>query len=145
MNVLIKMIVDGKNAVLGRFASHVAKALLKGEDVTVVNAEKVIITGSPRRIVEKYTARRQRGSTEKGPYFPKSPDAIFRKGVRGMLPFKTDRGREAFKRLRVHVDIPEEMKGRNISAAAVKEIKTSFITLGELAKSIGWRDYNETR
>ncbi len=133
------MIVDGKNAVLGRLSSRVAKNLLKGEDVTIVNAGKIIVTGNPKQVVDKYTARRQRGSTEKGPYFPKNPDAILRRTIRGMLPYKTNRGRSAFRKLRIHIDVPDELKGQAKALADVKDIKTSFVTLEEIASSIGWK------
>ena len=49
------MIINGKNAVLGRLASSVARELLKGEEVTVTNAGKIIITGDEKKIVAKYT------------------------------------------------------------------------------------------
>lgn len=137
MNVMILMIIDGTNAVLGRLGSHIAKRLLKGEEVSIVNASKIIITGNPKQLVAKYIARRQRGSTEKGPYFPKNPDAIVRRAIRGMLPFKTSRGREAFKRLRVYADMPP-LKG-DITSLPAKDVKANFITIEELASSIGWK------
>ena len=46
-------IIDGKNAILGRMASYVAKEALKGEEVVVVNCEEVIITGNKKDIKEK--------------------------------------------------------------------------------------------
>lgn len=138
MNVLVLMIVDGRNAILGRLATQTAKHLLKGEDITIVNAEKIIITGNKKQIITKYIARRQRGSTEKGPYFPKTPEAIIRRTVRGMLPYKTGRGREAFRKLRVHVDIPEELKSQAQQMPA-KAVKAEFMTIEELASNLGWK------
>ena len=138
MIVLMSMIIDGKNAVLGRLATQIAKRLLKGEELTIINADKIIITGNPKHILGKYAARRQRGSTEKGPYFPKTPEAIVRRTIRGMLPYKTSRGREAFKRLRVYVDIPGELKG-DIESMPAKEIKANFMTIEKLASLIGWK------
>ena len=138
MNVLMLMIIDGKNAILGRLSTQIAKRLLKGEEVTIINADKIIITGNPKQILAKYIARRQRGSTEKGPYFPKNPEAIVRRTIRGMLPYKTPRGREAFKRLRVYVDIPVELKGE-IESMPAREIKANFMTIQKLASLIGWK------
>jgi large subunit ribosomal protein L13 len=40
------MIVDGEGLVLGRLASKVSKLILAGENVTVLNAEKIMISGS---------------------------------------------------------------------------------------------------
>jgi len=137
MIVLMSMIIDGKNAILGRLSTQIAKRLLKGEEITVINADKIIITGNPKQILGKYAARRKRGSTEKGPYFPKTPEAIVRRTIRGMLPYKTSRGREAFKRLRVYVDVPP-LKG-DITSLPTKEVKANFLTVEKLASLIGWK------
>ena len=40
------MIIDGEGLVLGRLASKVSQLILAGESVTVLNAEKIIISGS---------------------------------------------------------------------------------------------------
>ncbi|MBI4896218.1 MAG: 50S ribosomal protein L13 [Candidatus Aenigmarchaeota archaeon] len=132
------LIVDGKDAVLGRLASQVAKELLNGNAVNILNAQDVIITGDPDSIKEKYLARRRRGSPQHGPFFPKQPQLIVRRTIRGMLPYKTNKGREAFKKLRVYISIPPEFsEGQYISLGA-KQIKTKYIRVGELAKTIGW-------
>src|SRR3989337_1637 len=97
------IVVDGKNAVLGRLAGKVAKELLNGEEVAIVNAHKIIITGDRKKILEKYLFRRQIGSPQHGPFFPKKPELIVKRTVRGMLPYKTPKGRNALKKLRVYV------------------------------------------
>src|SRR3989338_3616367 len=124
-------IIDGKNAVLGRVASHTAKQLLKGEEGAIGNADKIIITGRKKDIVNKYLARRRRGSPQHGPFFPKNSDAIVRRTIRGMLP-KTKKGREALKKLTVIKAAKE-----NAKQLEEKEIKTAYITVGELAKTLG--------
>ncbi len=128
--------IDGKNAILGRLASRIAKQLLNGEDVSIVNAEKVIITGNPKSVKEKYLSRRSRGSAHHGPFFPTRPDLIVRRAVRGMLPYKTNRGRNAFKRLRVYIGNPEGSEVQKMEAS----IKSNFITVGEVAEALGWRE-----
>lgn len=134
------MLVDGTNSVLGRMATQIAKTLLKGEEVSIVNADKVIITGSPDRIVGEYLKKKTIGSPQHGPFFPRKPELIVRRTIRGMLPYKTRKGREAFKKLRVYVNIPEELAGEAGKAKplAAKEIKTDYITIGKLARSLGW-------
>ena len=130
------MIINGKDAVLGRMASIIAKKLLLGEEIVIVNAEKVIITGRPTEIRAQYVQRRQIGSPQHGPFFPKSPDMIVRRTVRGMLP-KEKKGRAAFKNLRVYTGVPEGMQqGEQL---AVKAIRSNFITIGDVAKTLGWR------
>ncbi|MEM4089615.1 MAG: 50S ribosomal protein L13, partial [Thermoplasmatales archaeon] len=87
---------------MGRISSYLAKELLsKKEEIVVINAEKAVVTGKRRFLIERYKTERDVGSVRKGPRFPKEPDRIFRRTVRGMLPMKTTRGRDALKRLRV--------------------------------------------
>jgi len=134
------MNIDGKHAILGRLASLVAKKLLSGEAVNIFNAENIIITGDPKRIVGQYLKETRKGSPQHGPFFPKRPDLIVRRTTRGMLPYKTNKGRDAFKKLRVYVGIPEASKNEKLERIATKDIKTDFITVGRLAKSLGWRE-----
>jgi len=37
------MIVDADGAILGRLAAKIAKELLKGENMIVINSEKIVI------------------------------------------------------------------------------------------------------
>jgi len=137
---VFKMNIDGKNAVLGRLGTFVAKKLLAGEKVNIVNAEKVIITGNPKKLKEHYLARISRGSAHHGPYFPRKPNLIVRRAVRGMLPYKTHKGRAAFNCLRVYSGVPDVLKNEKFESVAVRDIKTNFITVGKIAKVIGWRE-----
>ena len=50
-------VVDAKGAVLGRIGSIVAKHLLQGKYVAVVNADNAIISGSKSSIKSKYMIR----------------------------------------------------------------------------------------
>ena len=47
-------IIDGQETILGRLASNVAKMALQGEEVAVVNCEKVIITGTRKNIEAEF-------------------------------------------------------------------------------------------
>jgi large subunit ribosomal protein L13 len=127
------MIVDASGQVLGRLASVVAKKLLEGEKITIINAEKAIITGSRSQIVQKYLARRVRGDPKHGPFYPKGAAQIFRRTVRGMLPWKKRKGREAFKRLHVFCGNPSEEKGVKL---VERRIRCKYITLEELEEGL---------
>lgn len=129
------MIVDAENQVLGRLASNVAKKLLDGEEVLIINSEKAIITGDPKKITEKYRKKREMGDPHHGPYFPKKPDAVLKRTVRGMLPVKKPKGRQALKRLKTYTGNPMDQEGEKLSKSK-KEIKTNYITLEELSKSM---------
>lgn len=108
------MIIDGEGLVLGRLASKVSKKLLQGEDITVLNADKIVISGTKEWAYVKYKQRIDRASISNprkmGPKYPRRPDDIFRRTVRGMLPYKKPKGRDAFKSLKVYVGIPKEFQ-----------------------------------
>ena len=61
------MILDAKNAVVGRLSTNVAKKLLAGERIIIINSEQAIFTGNPAQIKEKYSERKARGSPQHGP------------------------------------------------------------------------------
>ncbi|WP_456368948.1 50S ribosomal protein L13 [Thermococcus sp.] len=137
-------IINAEGLILGRLASKVAKMLLEGEEVIIVNAEKAIITGNREDIFAKYKQRtelRTRTNPKRGPFYPKRSDEIVRRTVRGMLPWKTDRGRKAFKRLKVYVGVPKEFEGKEfetISEAHMSRLSTpKYVTVGEVAKFLG--------
>ncbi|MFA4819329.1 MAG: 50S ribosomal protein L13 [Candidatus Aenigmatarchaeota archaeon] len=131
------MIINGKGAVLGRLASYTAKKLLAGEEISIVNAESVIITGNRHEITTGYLVKREVGSPQHGPFFPTKPDLIVRRTIRSMLPYKTNKGRIAFKKLRVYVGTPADMQ--NGESIAVKTIRSSYMTVGDVATLLGWR------
>ncbi|MCS7144737.1 MAG: 50S ribosomal protein L13 [Archaeoglobaceae archaeon] len=137
------VVIDASGAILGRLSSIIAKRLLNGERIVVVNAEKAVITGERSSIFERYKTKFDRGSKEKGPYFPKHPERIFKRTVRGMLPWGSRRGREAYRRLRVFIGIPEELKGKDFqkveNAMLEKVSKTEkFVFLEEVSRHLGW-------
>ena len=137
-------IINAEGLILGRLASKIAKMLLEGEEVVIINPEKAIITGNREFIFEKYKQRtelRTRTNPRKGPFYPKRSDEIVRRTIRGMLPWKTDRGRKAFKRLKVYAGVPKEFEEKEfetIVEAHMSRIKTpKYVTVGEVAKFLG--------
>jgi large subunit ribosomal protein L13 len=132
-------IIDAKGLILGRMASVVAKRLLNGEKIIIVNAENAVISGKRLSVIREKHEFLQVGHPKKGPIHPRRPDNIVKKVIRGMLPYKTPRGREALKRLRVHIGVPEEFKGKEmetIPEADVSRLKGRYITVSELAQAI---------
>ncbi len=132
-------VIDAEGHVVGRLASHVGKLLCKGEEVTIVNAEKAIITGPKKRIILDFKRAREIGDRpRKGPYHPRMPDRMLRRVVRGMVPYQKPRGREAMKKLIVYMGIPEELKNTNLEVIEdAKKLPTQYITLYDLAKALG--------
>ncbi|MEA1992913.1 MAG: 50S ribosomal protein L13 [Euryarchaeota archaeon] len=138
------MIVDGKNLILGRTASITAKKLLNGEKVVIVNAEKMVITGNKKNIFGRYKQRqelRNIANPRRGPHYPRTPERIVKRAVRGMLPYKKHMGRKALKRLRVHEGVPKEFKDQDTiklnDATLNKEKTLKYRTIKELSKYLG--------
>jgi large subunit ribosomal protein L13 len=144
------MIVDAENAVAGRLASKIAKLLLEGYRIYVINIEKALITGSKERILRDFMSRLAIKSNvnprRHGPFKPRSPEGIFRRMVRGMLPRRKPKGKEAFRRLRVYRGVPDDFKKREIikfEDTNYRENAYGYITLYELSKLIGWMPLEE--
>ncbi|MHC1604844.1 MAG: 50S ribosomal protein L13 [Candidatus Methanofastidiosia archaeon] len=135
------MYIDGNNQILGRMANEVAQLLLAGEKVVIINAEKVIISGSKEDIFKRFKHRTDladRANPRKGPFFPKVSDKMVRRTIRGMLPWRKACGREAYKKLKVFEGIPEEYKDIEfikLENADGNRLGThKFITVGEVSK-----------
>ncbi len=138
------VVINAEGHILGRLSSIIAKRLLNGEKIVVVNAEKVIITGDREMVLRRYKEKYDRGSKEKGPYFPRHPEKIFKRTVRGMLPWKSRRGREAYRRLRVFMGVPNELKDKKFEvvedALYEKVSKTDkYVTLAEVSQYLGFK------
>jgi large subunit ribosomal protein L13 len=133
------IVIDAENLIMGRLASHVAKMLLSGQEVAIVNAEKVVISGNKKRILEDYYHKRDVGGPRKGPHFPRMPDRILKRTVRGMVPIKKTTGKEAYKRLRVYIGVPSEFQGETLNTItnASAEGKVKYILLGDVSKQLG--------
>ncbi|MGD0249477.1 MAG: 50S ribosomal protein L13 [Thermoplasmata archaeon] len=135
-------VVDASGLVLGRAASLIAKRLLSGETIVVVNAEKSVVSGSRTQVLAYYTAARARGSKRTGPHFPRYPDRIFRRTVRGMLPHLKSRGKAAFRNLEVHIGTPPEFEGmatETLESAKARPTTRPPTTLEEITRLLGAR------
>jgi large subunit ribosomal protein L13 len=133
-------IIDAKGLILGRLASSVAKRLLQGESVVILNAEKAAISGKKQQIVTEAKTFLEVGHPRKGPYHPRRPDRIVSRTIRGMLPRRKPKGQQAYKRLRVYLGIPMEFETKTVQTiveASADKLKSPYITVSELAKEIG--------
>jgi len=134
-------VVNGEDLLLGRMASLVAKRALDGEAIAIVNAEKAVVSGSRARVLAIYERKRSRGSKEGGPFFPRRPDHIVKRTIRGMLPYKRQRGMEALKRVKVYVGMPHEFAGQEmeiLEEAHVDRLNGGrVVTLGSVSTFLG--------
>ena len=140
------LVIDGKDLILGRLGSFVAKRLLDGEGVTIVNAEQVLISGKREATFDEYRAWlrvRNLVNPRKGPFHPKRPNELVRLAIRGMLPFDKPRGRMAYRRLHVHVGVPQPLAGKEMQTvpeASSERLGTRrFIKVGQLSEYLGAR------
>ncbi len=134
-------LINAEGLVLGRMASKVAKRLLNGEEVIIVNAEKSVQSGKKKSKVAEAKQFLEVGAPERGPFHYRRPDRIVKKTVRGMLPYAQPKGKTAFKRLKVFMGVPIELKGHQLitlAEAQATKLKGPHFTLAELAKEVGW-------
>lgn len=133
----MSVVIDADGTILGRLAVQAAEALKDGKEVAIINAEKAVITGRREEVFERYRKRRNTGSREKGPFFPKAPDRIVKRTIRGMLP-KNKQGREAFKRLRTYKGNPENLEtGVDTGIKTVQDLKgRNYVSLGEVSANM---------
>ncbi|MEM2972165.1 MAG: 50S ribosomal protein L13 [Candidatus Bathyarchaeia archaeon] len=135
-------IIDADGLILGRMASTIAKRLLKGEEIIIVNAEKAVLSGKRESKIKEAREFLEVGYPRKGPFHYRRSDRLLRRAIRGMLPYKQPKGKQAYKRLKVFIGVPENLKNQKIETLAdaqAEKLKCPFITLGELAKEIGWK------
>jgi len=139
------IVVDAQGHIAGRLSSYIAKSLLNGNKVIVVNAEKALLSGSKSSIINEYLKKLEIGSVinpRHGPFHPRRPDTILTKMVRGMLPRRKAKGLEALRRLRVYIGVPEQYKSfekTKFEEAIVKKPLSFYLTLGELSSRLGWK------
>ena len=133
-------LIDAEGAVLGRLASTLASRSLDGEQFAVVNAENIVVSGEKSEIVEKYRKKVDEHGSDRGPKHPKRPDGIAKRAVRGMLPYKRQRGKDAFSRVRFYVGVPAEYDDEEFIEPdkVVGDIgQGGYVTLGEVSEKIG--------
>lgn len=130
-------VVDARDCILGRVASQVAERALDGERIAVVNAEETVITGNDEDVMSVFEQRAELGS-DRGPYYPKRPDRIMKRSIRGMLPYKRPRGREAFEGIRVYVGNPFENEPEILDGTSLDRLSNiKFVQLGEVSENLG--------
>jgi len=137
------LVINADRLILGRMATTVAKRLLQGEEIAVVNAEKAVISGRKGNKVTEAKEFLGVGGVNRGPYHYRRPDRIVRKTIKGMLPFKQPKGKEAYRRLRVFIGVPEDLKSvkmETVAFADSKKLKCSYFSVGQFSKEIGWNE-----
>jgi len=135
-----KIIIDAEGLLLGRMGTYAAKQLLLGNEVIIVNAGRVSMSGTKRDILSREKAKAARGTTiNQGPFYYRNPATYVKRTVRGMLPSKKSRGEEALKRLRVYTSNTQGLKANvKIENASVEKLPNiKFVELSKILNIIG--------
>jgi len=139
---MLMHVVDGTNMVFGRLASQIAKKRISGEEIHLINAEKLVILGNPKQITQRYLTKRgirHKGTPERSPVWPKIPHMLVKRMIRGMLPSReTTRGRVALKRLRVYTGNPKNLEAKLAVEGAEFDGISRHTTIHEICRSIGY-------
>lgn len=132
-------VIDAEGHILGRISSEVAQRIMNGEEITIVNASKAIVTGKREAVFRKYKQRKDRGKIRKGPYYPRRADLILKRTVKGMVPYGKSRGKEALSRLKVFVGVPDEYSDTEKEKVEdAMELNTArYVTLGDISAHLG--------
>ena len=131
-----QIVIDAKDAVVGRIASYAAKQALFGKKIIIVNCNYALLTGRRNMVLEQYSHMRSRGQgAQKGPIIPKVAEKLMKRTIRGMLEYTQKRGDEALKRIICYNETPKEFETvKKLSLA--KALRVKAITLQEVARII---------
>ncbi len=133
-----KIIVDADGAIVGRMGSFVAKELLRGKSAIIVNSEKAVISGRQADIIGRISNLIAKGgSSQKGPHIRRVADRFLKRMIRGMLPWKKERGKSAYKRLKCYIgteELTDEEKKQVIKLGHDKPIK--YMTIEQILKLV---------
>lgn len=136
----MKVIIDATGLKIGRLAQYAAKRALKGDKIDIINIEQAVMTGSRDAIMKKYGDQYTRGIYTKGPFQPRMADRFARRIIRGMLPYRTPRGREAFENIMCFIGNPRNETGEKYEQAALSTTTIQkFMTLKEICQLLGGR------
>ncbi|MGB9727325.1 MAG: 50S ribosomal protein L13 [Nitrososphaeria archaeon] len=136
------IVVDGSGHILGRLASKVAKLLLEGNHVVIVNAEKILLSGNRKSTLNEFLSKleiKSRVNPEYGPYHPRRPENIVSRTVKGMLPMRKSKGALAYDRLKVFTGTPKEyekVEKVTFPEALAKKPISFYISVGEVSQHL---------
>merc|ERR1739847_151810 len=140
--------INAKDHLMGRLCSIVAKELLRGNSVNVVCCEGLYITGNFYRnkliMLEKMN-KRTATNPKDGPFHHRSPAAMLKRMVRGMLPNKTGRGQKVYANLHTYDGCPPpfDRTKKFLIPSALKVTRSrpgrKIASVGRLCDELGWQ------
>jgi large subunit ribosomal protein L13 len=135
------VIVNADSQVVGRLSSMVAKMLLDGRKVVIVNAGGAVISGTKTAIlreIQEFGNVRSAVNPKNTPRHFSRPDMMMRRIIRGMLPHRKPKGQEALKRLRIYLETPTGIEGEPLVLEGTGAAKLShkYVRLQEISDRI---------
>ncbi|MDD9953289.1 MAG: 50S ribosomal protein L13 [Candidatus Woesearchaeota archaeon] len=135
---MAEYVIDATDLLVGRLATQAARAALHGKNVKVINCEKAVFSGKKTMIIENWKRKYGMGVPKKGPFIHRFPDKFVRRVIRGMLPYKQPRGRDAFERIMCYIGNPDDAKGETIEGANAEKLpNTRYVRVGVICKELG--------
>lgn len=138
----MSIVIDANNAIVGRLSAYVAKKVLENESVVIVNAEKAVFSGSAKYVTDIYAARRQmtdKANPEHGAKWPRRPDFLLKRIIRGMLPKRNARKKAALTNLRVYMGTPPSVKDAKAFPDTAEQLARSYVSLEQVCEKLGWK------
>lgn len=136
------IVIDGSELILGRLGSNIAKRLLMGEEIKIVNCKDVVVLGKKKFLVERYKNKLANKVIKQGPYYSRSPADIVKRAFRNMLPYKNQRGIEAFKRLKCFNSVPSTLINSEKEVVQGAKVDTNsvfyYTRVGEICEVLGY-------
>ncbi|MCX8197136.1 MAG: 50S ribosomal protein L13 [Candidatus Micrarchaeota archaeon] len=136
------VVIDAQDAIVGRLGAAVSKMLLAGKEVMIVNPEKALMKGSLINAKQKYLSRRSQKNKRKpehSPVWPRVPHLLLRRIIRGMLPWDSKRGKDAYRRLKVMPGGFQPPQAPQPIPEAIAKDKQGTFTLEELCLQLGFQ------
>jgi|TARA_B100001013_G_scaffold313723_1_gene219924 large subunit ribosomal protein L13 len=141
------IVVDGTNLIAGRLCSNVAKLLRQGNRVSIINCEKIMISGKKASIIGEYEDFLKISSIihpRHGPFHPRRPDTIIKRMIRGMLPKEKPSKKTDLARLRTYIGVPRDVKGLEriqFEKSKITRSSAKYTTMAELSRYIGGTNF----
>lgn len=131
--------IDGNNKLLGRIGSIASKYALMGYHVDIYNCDNIVISGKRVSVSKEFKHWLDSKDTFKGHFIPRIPHYFVKRLIRGMLPFKTTRGREAYSRILCYRSSPvTDVKFLDTKTADVSKLSLpKYVTIKDLVLHLG--------
>ena len=139
-----EVVIDAEGCILGRLASSVSKMLLEGKKVFVVNVDRIYISGGKASVLNEWRGTLDLKSIinpKLSPIHYRRVDLLFKKVVRGMLPYPKPRGKIALTNLRAYYGVPTQFQSvpkTEIEGIKATKHQSQYVKLIDIAKELGW-------